>query len=155
MAAPIMSHLICSMGLIVLILVMPVFFAMERDGIVEEMAKRELTEISDYVSNTLANLYILANSTSATGQLNITKNLLYLPLTVQNYFYKLSITPDGEYASKVTAVLKEKSWVAGESWLVPGLKMYNSSSIEILGQTLTAGCLRDSTGFYVWLGEGY
>ncbi len=153
MAAPAMSYLICSMGLIVLILVLPFFFATEQASIAEEMAKRELTEISDYTSNTLNNLYFLANSTITNNDLEMTKTLLYLPITVQNSFYELSIAPNGENASKVTAVLKGKSWVAGESWLVPGMKMYNLSSIEIRGKAVTAGCLRNSTGFYVWLGE--
>ena len=154
MAAPAMSYLICSMGLIVLILALPFFFATEQASISEEMARRELTEISDYTSNTLNNLYFLANSTAMKGNLEITKTLLYLPLTVQDSFYELSITSEGENASKVTAVLNGKSWVAGESWLVPGTKMFNVSSIEIRGKTVTAGCLRNSTGFYVWLGEG-
>ena len=154
MAAPAMSYLICSMGLIVLILVLPFFFATEKANISEQMARRELTEISDYTSNTLNNLYFLANSTKANGNLEITKTLLYLPLTVQDSFYALSISSDGENATTVTAVLNGKSWVAGESWLVPGVKMYNLSSIEIRGKTVTAGCLRNSTGFYVWLGEG-
>jgi hypothetical protein len=148
-----MSYLICSMALIVLILIMPSFFAMERNSIAEDMAKRELTEISDYTSNTLANLYFLANSTSSTN-VNITKSLLYLPLTVEGSFYVLNITStDGVNASKVTAFFKDASRVSGDSWLVPGLRLLNESSIEITGKSVTAGCLRNSTGFYVWLGE--
>ncbi len=153
MAAPATGYLICSIGLIALILVMPFFFSMERDSAAEQMAIRELTEISDYTSNTLANLYFLANSTNS-ADLTLTKDLLYLPLTVQDSFYTLRITSaDGVSATKVSAVLKGKSWVIGESWLVPGLKLLNASLIEINGHTVTVGCRRSSSGFYVWLGR--
>ncbi len=153
MTAPTTGYLICSIGLIALILVMPFFFSMERDSIAEQMAIRELTEISDYTSNTLANLYFLANSTNSID-LTLTKDLLYLPLTVQDSFYTLKIvSEDGVSATKVLAVQKGKSWVVGESWLVPGLKLLNASLIEVNGQTVTVGCRRDSTGFYVWLGR--
>ncbi len=141
------------MGLIALILVMPFFFAIERDNVAEQMAIRELTEISDYASSTLANLYFLANSTNS-HELTLIKDLIYLPLTIQGSFYTLGITSiDGENASKVTAVIQEKSSVVGDSWLVPGLKLLNSSSIEITGQTVTAGCYRNDNDFYIWLGE--
>ena len=153
MAAPTMSYLICSMGLIVLILVLPFFFAIERDNVAEQMAIRELTEVSDYTSSTLANLYFLANSTNS-QELTLTKDLIYLPLTIQGSFYTLNITSiDGENASKVTAILHEESSVVGDSWLVPGLKLLNSSSIEIRGQTVTAGCYKQVDTFYVWIGE--
>ncbi len=149
-----MSYLICSMALVVLIIVMPFFFAMERNSFAEEMAKRELTEISDYTSNTLANLYFLANSTNSV-ELDITKKLLYIPLTVEGSFYMLKITSmDGVNASKVTAFFRDRSWVAGDSWLVPGLKVMNQSVLEVGGKSVTAGCHRNATGFYVWLGEG-
>lgn len=142
------------MALIVLILVMPVFFGMQQNSFAGEMAKIKLTEISDYTSNTLANLYYLANSTNS-GDIEITKELLYLPRTVEDSFYFLSITSiDGASASKVTAYLKDKSWIVGDSWLVPGLKMMNESLIEIAGESVLAGCYRNSTGFYVWLVEG-
>jgi hypothetical protein len=141
------------MGLIVLILVLPFFFAIERDNVKEQMAIRELIEISDYASSTLANLYFLSNS-SHSQELTLTKDLIYLPLTVQGSFYTLSINSiDGENASKVTTVLNEKSSVIGDSWLVPGLKVINSSSIEITGRTVTAGCYRNGDNFYVWIGE--
>ena len=153
LAAHTMGYLICSMALIVLILVMPFFFAMERNSVAEEMAKRKLTEISDYTSNTLANLYFLANSTNSV-ELDLTKTLLYLPLSVEDSFYVLSITSiDGVNASKVTAFFKDRPRVAGDSWLVPGLKLLNESSLEIGGKSVIAGCHRDGTGFYVWLGE--
>jgi hypothetical protein len=145
-----MSYLICSVGLIVLILVMPYFFSIERDSTAEQMAIRELTEISDYTSNTLENLYFLASSTNS-ATLTVSKDMIYLPLTVQDSFYTLSITSDGENATKVTAILNGKS-IAGESWLIPGLKLTDDVSIDISRQSVTAYCQRNSTGFHVWLG---
>jgi hypothetical protein len=154
LAAPTISHVICSMGLIFLIFAMPFFFAMEKNGFSEEMAKRELTEISDYTSNTVANLYFLANSTNSV-ELELTKTLLYLPQTVQDSTYMLGITSvDGLNASKVTAFLSDKSWIVGDSWLIPGLKVMNESLLEIGGKSVLSGCYRNSTGYYVWLSEG-
>ncbi len=150
MAAPAMSYIICSMGLIVLILVMPYFFSVERQSTADEMATRELTEISDYTSNTLENLYFLASSTN-TATLTVSKDLIYLPVTVQDSFYTLSITSDGENATKVTAVLNGKA-IAGESWLIPGLKLADDVSIDVSSQSVAAYCQKDSTGFHVSLG---
>lgn len=153
MAAPAMSHLICSMALVALVLVLPAFFAMERDNFAEEMAIRELTEISDYTSNTLQNLFLLANSTN-TQSLTVTKELVYLPLKVEGSPYVLSITSDdGEHASQVVASLTDKPWITGFSWIVPGLKITSSSSLTITERTVEAGCKRESTGFYIWLEE--
>src|SRR5512139_1724247 len=121
MAAPAMSYLICSMGLVVLILVLPAFFAIERDSVAEELTVRELTEISDYTSNTLENLFLLANSTN-TQELTITKELIYLPLTVEGSPYVLKISSVDGVASQVTASLENNPSVVGTSWLVPGLK---------------------------------
>ena len=154
MAAPAMSHLICSMALVVLILVLPAFFVMERDNIAEEMTIRELTEISDYTSNTLENLFLLANSTNS-GELTLTKEMLYLPLTVEGSPYILEITSnDGENASKVTASLKDKSSVAGSSWLVPGLMITDNHFLEVTNHTVVARCQRDATGFYISIEKG-
>ena len=153
MASPVMSYLICSMALVVLIVAMPFFFAMQRNTVAEEIAMRELTEISDYTSNTLANLFFLANSTNS-ANVNITKQLLYLPLMVEGYFYTLEISSDGTNALKVTSTLKDKPQIEGSSWLVPGLKVLNDEIIEISGKSVVAGCYRNSTGFYIWIGEG-
>ena len=150
MAAPAMSYLICSMALVVLIIVMPLFFAMERNAVLEDITKRELTEISDYTSNTLVNLVFLANSTNS-GNVNITKQLLYLPSMVEGHFYTLRITSDG---LKVAASLKDKPQITGDSWLLPGLNVLNAETLNITGKSVIAGCYRDSTDFYVWLGEG-
>jgi hypothetical protein len=153
MAAPAMSHVICSMALIVLILVLPAFFTMQRDRFAEEMAIRELTEISDYTSNTLENLFILANSTNAQG-ITITKELIYLPMKVEGSPYVLSIaSDDGENVSQVVASLTDKPWIIGSSWIIPGLKITSNNSLTIGETTVQAGCRRTGTGFYVWLEE--
>jgi hypothetical protein len=143
------------MGLIVLILVMPYFYSIERNNIASEIAKMELTEIADYTSNTLANLYFLANSTNNLD-INLTKQVLYLPLTVQDSFYTLSVTSVSGNASKVTASLKDKPSISADSWLVPGLKVGVSYSMEITGRSIIAGCYRNVTDsrFYVLLGYG-
>jgi hypothetical protein len=152
-ASPTMSYLICSVALILLILVMPFFFEIQRDSIADEMTRRELKEIADYTSNTLANLFFLANSTNSFN-VNVTKELLYLPLTVDDSFYVLSIVSVGDEVSKVTAYLKDRSWIAGDSWIVPGLKALNENSLEIGSKTVVASCYSDSAVFYVSLGYG-
>ncbi|HEX9261607.1 MAG TPA: hypothetical protein VF893_03680 [Candidatus Bathyarchaeia archaeon] len=149
-----MSHLICSMALVALILVLPSFFAMERNGVAEQMAQRELTEICDYTSNTLENLFLLANSTNV-KELNVTKELIYLPMTVEGSFYTLRIdaATDDATSPRVTAFLNDRSWVQGSSWLVPGLKV-NEEPLAINGTSMVAGCTRNAAGFYVWIKEG-
>lgn len=154
MAAPAMSHIICSVGLIVLVIVLPVFFAAERNSIAQDLARRELTEITDYTSNTLQNLFLLANSTTD-KELIITKELIYLPLTVEGSFYTLNIQSiDGVNASRVNAFLNDKPAVEASSWLVSGLKVTSDQSIDIKNIAITAGCERNASGFYVWIKEG-
>lgn len=154
MAAPAMSHIICSIGLIMLTLLMPVFFAMEQNSIAQDMAIRELTEITDYTSNTLQNLFLLANSTNS-EELTLTKEMIYLPLTVEGSFYTLSIQSiDGVNASRVTAFLNDEPMVEGSSWLVSGLKVTSEQSVEVSNNLIVAGCERSASGFYVWIKEG-
>jgi hypothetical protein len=143
------------MGLIVLILVLPVFYSIERDNIATEIAQIELTEIADYTSNTLANLYFLANSTNSLD-INLKKQVLYLPLTIQDSFYTLSVASVGGNASKVTVSLKDKPSISADSWLVPGLKVGVSYSVEIASRSIIAGCYRNVTDskFYVLLEYG-
>ena len=154
MAAPAMSHIICSIGLLVLTLVMPVFFAMEQNSIAQDMAIRELTEITDYTSNTLQNLFLLANSTNS-EKLTLTKEMIYLPLTVEGSFYTLTIqSMDGVNASKISAFLKDEPTVEGSSWLISGLKITSEQSVEVSNNLIVAGCERSGSGFYVWIKEG-
>ncbi len=152
MAESTMSYLICSMALIVLIIVMPFFYSIEVNQIASRTAQSELAEIADYTSNTLANLNYLVNSTNQADS-NVTKQLLYLPLTVQNSFYTIRIVSNGGNASKITAALKDKPSINADSWILPGLKVFaNSSSVEVSARTVVAGCYRNVTGSYVWLG---
>lgn len=155
MAAPAMSYLICSMGLVVLILVLPGFFALERDRVTEQMAERELTEICDYTSNTLENLFLLANSTNS-PTLTVTKELIYLPMTVEGSFYTLQIVPAVSDASspRVTAFLNDRHWVNASSWLIPGLKVTGDALLAINGTSMVAGCTRSADAFSVWIEEG-
>lgn len=153
MASPTMSYLICSVALIVLILVMPFFFEIQRNGFADQMTRRQLTEIADYTSSTLANLFFLANSTNSLS-ISMTKELLYLPLTVDDSFYALNITSVDGNVSKVTAYLKNEPWVAGDSWIVPGPKVPQEISLEINSKSVIASCYGDSDGFYVSLGYG-
>ena len=155
MAAPAMSYLICSMGLVVLILVMPYVYSIERDNVVAQIAEAELAEIADYTSNTLENLYFLADSSNQ-ADANLTKELLYLPSTVQESFYRLTISSAGLDASKVTASLKDKSSFSADSWLIPGLRVSGNYTVEINNKSIVAGCYRNITDgeFYVSLGYG-
>lgn len=134
-----------------LIFVMPVFYATVTNNISVNMARRELKEIADYVSNTLANLYFLVNSTNCLN-VSLTKELMYLPSAVENSGYTIEI--DGN-ASKVTAYLKDRSWIAADAWLVPSLKAGAESSIGSGARTVVAGCSRNGTGVYAWIRYKY
>lgn len=155
MASPTMSYLICSTALIVLILVLPAFFEIQRNGIAEEMTRRELTEIADYTSNTLSNLFFLAESAQSSG-ISLTKELLYLPLMVGDSFYVLNIADDGN-SSKVIAYVMDRQWISGQSWIAPGLDVDPEISLEInsnelSGKIAVASCYGDFGNFYVSLG---
>jgi len=80
-----------------LIFVMPIFYSTVSNNISLDMARRELKEIADYASNTLSNLYFLVNSTDCLN-VSLTKELMYLPSSVENSVYALEIEED---ASKV------------------------------------------------------
>ena len=151
MAAPTMSYLICSMALVVLIAVMPAFYSLQVNQITARTMESELSEIADYTSNTLANLCYLVNSTNYASS-NITKQLLYLPLTVQNSFYNISIVSNASNAVKVTATMIDNPSISSDSWLVPGLKIGGTSSVVSSSTSVVAGCYRNGTGCYIWLG---
>lgn len=150
--APTISHVICTTGLVLLIFVMPFFYAIVVNNIDAEMMKRELREIADYVSNTMANLYFLVNSTSY-SDVSLEKELVYLPSAVENSLYIVEIVESGGNASKITAYLKNKSSVAVDSWLAPGLKVGAENYVES-GRNVVAGCGRNGTGVYAWIRYG-
>lgn len=142
------------MALVMLIFVMPFFYAIVVDNIRADMIRLELKEITDYVSNTLANLYFLVNSTDS-SDVSLEKELLYLPYTVENSIYIVKIDGSGGNASKITACLKDRSWVAVDAWLVPGLKVGAENSVESGGRTVVSGCSRDDMSVYVWIKYKY
>jgi hypothetical protein len=159
-ASPTMSYLICSMALIVLILVLPSFFEIQRISIAEDMTRRELTEITDYTSNALSNLFFLAESADASDNLltiSMTKELLYLPLTVGDSFYVVNITDVGD-SLKLVAYIEGQQWISGESWIVPGPKRAPTSeeiySYELGSKIAVASCYESESTFYISLGSG-
>jgi len=110
---------------------MPSFFEIQRNGIADEMTRRELTEIAGYTSNTLANLFFLAES-SQSSDISLSKELLYLPLKVGDSFYGLIIDSDSDGNSlKVIAYIKNEEWISGQSWIAPGLAVDSETSLEI------------------------
>ena len=154
MPAPVISHLICSTALIALIFVLPYFYAIIVDNIRMDMDRRELKEITDYVSNTIANLYFLVNSSEVVN-VSLQKELVYLPSNVEDFVYILKIVESNEYALKVTAYLRDRPYVAADAWLTPELKIDTArSSIVSCGLTVLVGCFRNSTGVYAWIGYG-
>lgn len=91
MAAPALSTVILTGALIVVIFTVQFFYFRVVDNVWAEMVKRELKEIADYVADTIANLYFLANSTSASSLLEKTLNL---PLEIEGAGFTLEIIRD-------------------------------------------------------------
>lgn len=152
MPSPTISHLICTTALVILIFILPLFYNIAVEHIRVDMICRELREIADYVSNTIANLYFLVNSTDV-FDVSMQKELVYLPSNVENFIYVLRIGEKDGYALNVTAYLKERSSVKAVAWLIPGLKAdYDRSFIESCGRTVVVGCYRNSLGVFVWVG---
>lgn len=149
MPAPTMSYLICSMALVALIFAMPFFYFYAVDNIQVEMTRRELKEISDYVSDTLENLYFLANSTNYDVSL---EKALSLPSVIMDSTYIVNIVNgSGGLAQKIRTYLKDKSSIYADSWLLPGLKVNETNYIESGEKTIVAGCSRVGTDIYVWI----
>jgi len=151
--APTMSHLIATSALIMLIFTMQVFYFYVVDNIGEEMTRRELKEIADYVSDTVANLYFLVNSTNHS---NVTlRKTLSLPTEIADSSYRIQILNDTDgSAQSVLAFLEDKSWLNANSWLPPGLTVKPGSvnqQILINGKTILAGCERIPGKTNVWL----
>ncbi len=153
MAAPAMSHIICSLALVTLIFVLPIVYGSVISNIEADMIERELGEIADYVSNTFENSYFLANSTENLN-FNLKKELLYLPATVENHVYVLNITENSGSASRISAYLKNKPQIDSEAWLARGLLVGEGTSVESGQSAVFAGCHRNETGVYVRLSYG-
>jgi len=149
MPAPTMSHLICVGALVVLIFTVQVFFLQVVDNSWIEMAKRELKELTDYVADTVANLYFLANSTRESSV--VLQKTLGLPSTVAGSSYVIQIMADGR---SVKAYFADKTWLSVSSWLPPGLTVdtVKNRIIESTERTVVAGCSRTTSNALVWMG---
>ena len=153
MPAPTMSHLIATSALIIMIATMQVSYFYIVDNVWEEMTRRELKEIADYVSDTIANMYFLVNSTNH-HDVTLEKTL-DLPTEIADSSYIIQILNDTDgFAQSVLAFLENKSWLNANSWLPPGLRVEESDNRQILinGKTVLAGCLVRAGNAYVWLG---
>jgi len=151
MPAPTVSYMICTGALIILIFAAQVFCLYVVDNVWAEMAKRELKEITDYVSDTIANLYFLANSTN----LDVTmEKILSLPSQIGGSGYSVEILRDAsDFAQRVKGFFKGKSWINVVSWLPPGLRV-NVARYEMVdsgGRLAVVGCSRVSSNVYVWI----
>lgn len=151
MPAPTLSHLIATTALILLIFTVQVFYVYVIDNIWEEMSTRELKEITDYVADTLANLYFLVNSTNIDVAMQKTLNL---PLEVGDQSYVIEIQQgQNDTATGLGAYFLGKSWLNVSSWLPPGLEVDTSKTQEIQSsnKAVVAGCSRVSSDVYVWI----
>jgi len=149
-----MSHVICTSALIALIFLMQTSFMHVVNNMKTEMIERELKEITDYVSDTLANLYFLANSTDSS---NVTlQKTLSLPLDVGGSTFIVNITSNEDFAQAIYGCVKGNSQISTSSWISPSLKIGNQSqTIESGGKTVFAGCRRDvNLDIYVWIAYG-
>ena len=157
MPAPTMSHIIGMIALVSLIFILPLFYFHIVDNVTIEMKERELKEVADYVSNSLWNLHILANS--ADSNILLTKKL-ELPSSIRGSTYCVEIIYDQEgsqegSAQYVTAYMRDSSEVSADSLVFPGLTVDSQTGylIESGEKLVVAGCNLNSTGSYVWLKE--
>ncbi|MFB0501271.1 MAG: hypothetical protein ACETVP_02260, partial [Candidatus Bathyarchaeia archaeon] len=144
MPAYTMSHVICTSALIALVFLMQFSFMYVSDNLRTEMIRRELKEISDYVSDSLANLYFLANSTDYS---NVTlEKTLSLPSDVQGLTYDLSIYYNATTldALSVNTSITGSLWAEATSWLLPSVKVDSNATEQVVsgGKTVVAGCRR-------------
>lgn len=156
MTAPTISHVICSMGLIALIFILPMFYSIISTNIENEVVVRELQEIVDYTSNSITNLYLLVNSTDYDGTISLQKELMYLPSRVQDSSYVLELFEDVSDGtiSYVSANMTKNPSISAISWIAPGLKLASDSSeLEITEIPLVIYCQRNDTGTYVGMNQ--
>lgn len=151
MAAPTLSHIILTGALIAVIFTVQVFYFYVVDNISDEMLERELRELTDYVADTIGNLYLLLNATNTNPPL---EKSLKLPMDISGSFYSLEILHDaGNNALTVKGAIQGKSWLNVTSWLPRGLKVDTSKTqiIGYSGTTAVAGCRREASIIYVWI----
>ena len=153
MPAQTISHVICTTALVALIFVSQFFYVQVVNNLQAEMTRRELKEIADYVSDTLANLYFLVNSTDCDIELEKSLNL---PSEIRDSTYIIQIVADTSgSAQNVTTYLKGQSSIYATSWLLPGLKVnqIECETVESGEKTVVARCCRIDTDVYVWIKE--
>ncbi len=153
MPAPAISHLICSGALVMLIFLLPIFYSTVANDIRAGMTQKELKEISDYVSSTLANLFFLVNSSNV-REITMQKSLIFLPSVVEDSIYILRIEAAGSDVIQISTFLKGSPSVVGSAWIGPGLKVTNQNTIESGGRNVLAGCTRNATGTFAWIRYG-
>ena len=153
MTAPAISHLIGTIGFIILIFVLPLFYLNIVSNVETDVISREMQEIVDYTSSTVENLYFLVNSTNS-QDLTMEKELLYLPSYVEDSVYMLELVmneTNGE-GLYVRAFLKNDDLVEARSWLIPGLTVIEDMKIvESVDQSVFVGCSKNLTDTYIWL----
>jgi len=141
------------MTLIALIFMAQVFYTYVVDNIEDEVVRRELRDIADYVADTVTNLYFLVNSTETE---NLSK-VLDLPSNIRDLTYVVEIRRDDQgFASYICAYIKEKSWINATSWLPSGLKVDEDQTkrmVESGGKEAVVRCYREDGGIFVWLME--
>ena len=151
MPAPTISHVILTAALITVVFAVQVFYFYVVDNVWAEMTRRELKELSDYVADTIANLYFLLNATNTNPTLTKT---LRLPLDISGSSYTLQITYDqSNNAQTVKSTMKEKSWLSSTAWLPRGLKVDAGKTqvIESSAKTVVAGCQRVASNIRIWI----
>jgi len=151
MAAPTLSHIILAGALIAVVFTVQVFYFYVVDNISSEMLRRELKEVTDYVADTIANLYLLLNATNTNPPL---EKSLKLPVDIGGSFYTLRILNDTNgNAQSVQGAVQGKPGLDVTSWLPRGLKV-DLSKTQAIGysvKTAVVGCLRVASNVYVWL----
>ncbi len=151
MAAPTLSYVILTGALIAVIFTVQVFYFQVVNNVWIEMTRSELKELTDYVADTIANLYLLVNATNTSPRLLKT---LRLPAFISDSTYSLEITYDqNANAQSVQSRLQTKTWLNATSWLPRGLKVNTGETqiIEGSGRTVLAGCQRASPNVLVWI----
>ena len=150
MPAQTISHVICTTALVALIFVTQFFYVQVVNNLQVEMTRRELKEIADYVSDTLANLYFLANSTNLDIEL---EKSLSLPSEIKDSTYIIKIVNASSSAQSVSTYLEGQSSIYATSWLLPGLMVHPNKTCEIQsgGKSVLAGCCRVNPYVYVWI----
>jgi len=146
-----MSHVICSVALVTLIFVAQFFYVQVVNNLQAEMTKRELKEIADYVSDTLANLYFLANSTRSDSEL---EKRLSLPSEIRASSYIVEIVSNASgSAQNVHTYLRDEPSTDATSWLLSGLTVHPNKTCQIESgpKNVLAGCRRASPDVYVWI----